>query len=388
MAIRVHGNHTTPDADVLALAGVAVGAPVTDALESTVKERLDSSGRFARVDVRRRYTSIADQNAVLLVIVVEERAGIAIDVPDPGPLRRLRASTMWQPVLNREDGYGFTYGVRLAFVDLLGERTRISTPFTWGGERRAAVELERRFEAGPLTRVIGSVGITRREHPALDIGDRRTEAAVRAERQLSSWAHVGATGAVADISFGGAPETLKRLGADIAVDTRRDPAVPRNAIHARFGVEHLWFDTATSATRFTTDLRGYVGLFGQAVLAVRGLQIHSSDSLPVFEQALLGGTASLRGFRLGHRFDDRLAAASVELRVPLSSPLKLGGFGLAAFADAGTVYGADEKLRDTRWDRGVGGGIFFQAPLFIFRVDVARGIGASTRAHVTLGVTM
>src|SRR5690606_3885088 len=112
--VRVHGNHTTPDADVLAIAGVAVGAPVTSDLVAEVTRRLDASGRFRRVDVRTRFASIADPSAILLVIVVDERAGIALDVPEPGPLRRLEASTMWLPVLRREDGYGFTYGVRFA----------------------------------------------------------------------------------------------------------------------------------------------------------------------------------------------------------------------------------------------------------------------------------
>ena len=30
--VRVHGNHTTPDADVLSLAGLSVGSPVTPGL--------------------------------------------------------------------------------------------------------------------------------------------------------------------------------------------------------------------------------------------------------------------------------------------------------------------------------------------------------------------
>ena len=93
-----------------------------------------------------------------------------------------------------EDGYGLTYGVRVSFVDVLGRRTRLSAPLSWGGERRAAVEIERRFERGPLTRVIGTGGITRREHPTLDIGDRRLGAGVRAERGVTSWLQVAGGG--------------------------------------------------------------------------------------------------------------------------------------------------------------------------------------------------
>ena len=146
-AVRVHGNHTTPDTDVLAIAAVAAGDTITPGIVGQVTRRLEQSGRFRRVDVRTRYASLSDTSAILLVIVVEERIGIAagVDMPVPGPLRRLGASTMWLPVLRHEDGYGFIYGARVAFVDLLGPKTRIGVPLTWGGERRASVEIERRL---------------------------------------------------------------------------------------------------------------------------------------------------------------------------------------------------------------------------------------------------
>ncbi len=177
---------------MLRLAGVETGQPFTADTLDRIRKALDDSGRFRSVDVRKRYASLSDMSAVLVVIVVEERAGIAIDVPEPGPMRRLRANTMWMPILRSDDGYGLTYGARVSLVDVLGRRTRLSAPFSWGGERRATVELERRFERGPLTRVIGTGGITRREHPTLDIGDRRTGVSVRAERAFASWLQVAA----------------------------------------------------------------------------------------------------------------------------------------------------------------------------------------------------
>ena len=92
--IRVRGNHTTPDAQVITLAGVYVGDAFTQEMLTTVKARLDKSGRFQSVDVLKRYESLSDPSAILLVIMVEELAGITIDDPEPGPLRRLRANTM------------------------------------------------------------------------------------------------------------------------------------------------------------------------------------------------------------------------------------------------------------------------------------------------------
>ena len=45
---------------------------------------------------------------------------------------------------------------------------------------------------------------------------------------------------------------------------------------------------------------------------------------------------------------------------------------------------ADERLADARWDRSVGAGAFIIAPMVSFRLDVAHGLDAGTRAHFTL----
>jgi outer membrane protein assembly factor BamA len=385
--VRVHGNHTTPDAEVLRLAVIEPGQAVTSESLEAVRRRLDDSGRFRSVDVRKRYASISDLSAILVVIVVEEEAGVSIDVPDPGPLRKLRANTMWLPILRSDDGYGFTYGARVTVVDVLGRRTRVSAPLTWGGERRAAVEVERRFERGPLTRVIGTAGVTRREHPALDVGDRRTGAGVRAERAFGPWLRVGGGATTADVRFGGVDEALRTLRADVAFDTRRDPTFPRNAVYVATGVERVWFDDSADTIRLTADARGFVGLFGQTVLALRAQHVRAADPLPAFEQVLLGGDATLRGFELGYRSGDRLLAGSMELRVPLSTPRRVSKLGVAVFADTGTVHGAREPLDGADWDTGVGAGVFVHLPLAALRLDVARGLGSGTRVHFSLGTT-
>jgi len=385
--VRVHGNHTTPDAEVVRLAGVTAGTPFGAETLDAMRNALDASGRFRRVEVRKRYASMSDPSAILIVIVVEERAGIAIDVPDPGPMRTLRAHTMWMPILRSEDGYGLTYGARLSLVDVLGRRTRLSAPLTWGGERRAALEIERRFERGPLTRAIGAFGISRREHPVSDIGDTRTGFSLRGERAVASWLQVAGAGGISDVAFGDVDERLKTFGGDVVLDTRRDPAFPRNAVYAAIGVERLLFDTSPDTTRLTADARGFLGLFGQTVLALRAQHVRASDPLPAFEQVLLGGDATLRGFPLGYRAGDRLVSGSAEIRIPLSTPRRLRRLGVAVFADTGTIYGARETLDSAVWDTGVGAGVFLQGPLVGLRLDVARGLGSATRVHFSLGAT-
>ncbi len=59
---------------------------------------------------------------------------------------------MFLPIINYTDGYGFTYGGLISAKDTLGMGERISVPLTWGGTRRAALEIDRPFKSGPLTR--------------------------------------------------------------------------------------------------------------------------------------------------------------------------------------------------------------------------------------------
>jgi hemolysin activation/secretion protein len=157
-------------------------------------------------------------------------------------------------------------------------------------------------------------------------------------------------------------------------------------VFVRAGVERLWFDESDAATRPRLDARLYAGLPGKSVFAVRAQFTGASRPLPPWEQALLGGADTVRGFDVGHRSGDCLAAGSLELRYPLTSPLHVAQLGIAVFADAGAVYAARTSIADARFDRGIGGGVFIAAPLLSWRLDVAHGLSAGTRAHVTFGL--
>src|SRR5688500_11063511 len=154
--VRVHGNHTTPDADVLAIAGLTVGDVITDETLRQAEDRLRGSGRFAGVELRKRYRSIDNPSDILVILLVDEHAATTDYDLTPGPLKKIRSAGMWLPILDYADGYGFTYGARVSFVDTLGPRSRISVPLTWGGRRRAALEAERAFSRGPFSRIEGS----------------------------------------------------------------------------------------------------------------------------------------------------------------------------------------------------------------------------------------
>ena len=384
--IRVHGNHTTPGADVLALSGLVVGEPATEVRLKEVEDTLRSTRRFAGVEVRRRFQSIEDPSAILVVIVVDEQDAVTPDNPVPSLLRRLGVASLWLPILYFEDGYGLTYGARLSFVDSLGPRTRISVPLSWGGERRAAFEVERTFSGDAPSSVSGALASYRRVNPYFETADTRLEARVRVERRFTPWLRAGAGARTARVDFGGRVERHEAGGFDLTLDTRLDPSFPRNAVHTKLGWEHMDFDAA-DADRWYGDLRGYLGVGGSRVLALRAQFSHAGAALPPSEQALLGGGDSLRGYRTGYRAGDSMAAASAEVRVPLSSPLSFGRIGVKGFIDAGTVWPSGARLADQKFDHGIGGGVYAGVAVFMIDVDVAWPESGGPRAHVGLGVT-
>jgi hypothetical protein len=159
---------------------------------------------------------------------------------------------MWLPILSHADGYGFTYGARVSFVGTLGTRSRLLVPLTWGGERRAALELERTLD-GPVSILRGTLSANRRVNQHFELPDLRLGARVDAERIVTDWLRVGAGARVERVEFGPAYNARHTAGGVHATfDTRIDPSFPRNAIHARLGWERIGFEVGDAA-RWMTD---------------------------------------------------------------------------------------------------------------------------------------
>jgi outer membrane protein assembly factor BamA len=384
--IRVQGNVATPDDEVKRLASIDVGAAFTPTTVEEVAARLRATHRFQRVDVLKRFASIADPSQIVLVIVVDEGAVKIETTGDPdAPTRVVKThgpQFLYFPILDAEDGYGVTYGVRMALADRVGAHSRISFPFSWGGEKQAGVELDKDFDHAPLSRLVAGASLSRRTNPLYDEDADRRRLWIRGERQLTRAVRAGVEGSWQHVSFAGTDDRLAQAGADVVFDTRVDPILPRNAVFARAAIARLDFASAGGMLQTQLDARGYIGLFGQTVLAVRAMRDGADGALPRYEQFLLGGIDNLRGFRAGTAAGDTLVAGSAELLVPLTSPLHIGRIGVSAFVDEGTVYDHGARFSDQTLMRGVGGSVWFSAAFVRLSVAVAHGIGASTRVHV------
>ena len=383
--VRIHGNYRTPDADVLQLAGITAGSPLGAGGIEAVAERLRKSGRFDAVEVRKRYRSLTEAEQVAVIIVVQERPGVEKGGVMPGPLKRFGNTIMAVPTFDYVDGYGVTAGGRLSFVNVFGKEGHVVLPLTVGSTRQAAVEIDKTLRSGPIRRVVGGVSEASRENPAYDTRDLRTEVWVEGSRPLGSVVSVDARAGWTDVSFGDVRDQFPSYGARLVIDTRVNPAFPRNAIYASAAWDALKPESGSTINRYTLDGRAYVGLVGSSVLALRVRSETADAALPIYERRLLGGFTSLRGFKAGSFTGDNLATASLEIRVPFHSPLRIGQTGITVFGDAGAAYDHGTRLRNADVDYGVGGGWYLRVPLVQFEIDLAYGIDRGTRVHVAAG---
>jgi outer membrane protein assembly factor BamA len=262
----------------------------------------------------------------------------------------------------------------------------VSFPLSWGGTRRAAVELERGLGGPARVSLGGGLGVWQQEHPHFDVDERRTEAWVGATLPIAGPVRVEPRLAWASVRFDQDTSDLFTAGADLVVDTRLNPALPRNAVNLRAGVESVRAGDADAYVRAHADLRGYVGLVGTSVLAVRGRVEHATAAQPPYLQPWLGGSGSVRGLAPGRFAGDRLVMASAELRVPLGSPLSVGTLGLVGFADVGAVGPRDQPFASMAFTPGAGAGVFLALPLVSLNLDLAHAFGHGTRLHVSTGV--
>ena len=394
-AIQVHGNTITPTEEVISASGLKEGALFSEAVRADAEARLRASRRFYEVDVLKRYASLSDLTRITVLIQIDD-GPVRIDPPVAGPagvpstgrvptaVRRGPLHVMFAPILTAEDGYGITYGARFAISGHRNTTRRVVVPLSWGGDKRAGAEVQKEFSRRFVPDLKAGALLQRRTHPFFESNADRRRIWARADWAVSRRVRAGSEVAWQRSTLGGERQEARSIGGDLVLDTRVDPLMPRNAIYARLVVERLQF--RRSAVRTGIDANGYLGLYRGMVLALRAVREDISRPAPAFYKSLLGGSSNLRGFRAGDSIGDTLAAGSVEVRIPVSSPLRVARFGTSVFIDVGSVYDKGQRLRDQKLKRGVGGGVWATAPLFRVSLMVARGLGSGTRVHFGAGL--
>jgi outer membrane protein assembly factor BamA len=371
--VRFHGNFTIPDAEMARLAGIPRGQPPPGTTAAGIRTRLEQSGRFQWVRVAKRYRSMSSTDRVILLVTVKEKEPV-------------KSKLMFLPILRFNDEYGFTYGGRFTFVDLLGAKERISFPLTWGGMRQAAAETHFDLNNPVLSSVYGGGGIHWRKNPFYRIGDLRREAYGGASRRLFDRLQFDFKGGVTSVDFGEWSDNFTTLGLDLVLDTRQNSLIPRDAVYAGVGWERLaLINREPRFNRFKFDVRGYKGLFGQSVLAAQVFYRSTDGRLPDYERPFLGGASTLRGHSPGKFIGDNILHSSIELRAPLSSPRAMYRAGVALFLDTGAVYDYGTALGNADFKYGGGLSLFLFIAGYGVKVDFASDFRSSFRIHFSTG---
>jgi outer membrane protein assembly factor BamA len=294
VVVRVHGNHTVPDEEVLTLAGLSVGQPFTPEDRAAIEKCLLESGKFASVEVRVRYRGLRESADVALVLLVREKP-------------TLESRFLAGPIFDLTDEYGLTLGGRLAFVDVGVEGGRIAFPLSWGGKRQLGAEGTLPLGRNGSARF--ALSRYREVHPHYDTADNRWTAGggYRIERGLLG---IDVSGKWSDVEFGTIDERFAELGGRASLDSRRDPTIPGDAFYVSFDWRRLFFLAASdrpAVDQSIVDLRGYKRLFGQVLLASQAYWAVADGTLPPYEQPFLGGGRTLRGHAPGEYAGDNAA---------------------------------------------------------------------------------
>ena len=150
----------SPEEEVLRLAELQVGSAVRRRYARALAENgCAPRGSFDNVEVLKRFASIADASKIIIVIIVDEgdgrdRTGTRAPAR-PASSGGAGRALMFLPILACEDGYGFSYGVRLRAAESCSARAAACRfPLTWGGDKRRGVRArEETSSAGRSTRV-------------------------------------------------------------------------------------------------------------------------------------------------------------------------------------------------------------------------------------------
>jgi outer membrane protein insertion porin family len=118
--------------------------------------------------------------------------------------------------------------------------------------------------------------------------------------------------------------------------------------------------------RYRLEINRYLQLFTPAhVLALRLWAQHVNGIAPYYEQSIIGGGWTARGFKASRFIDNAMTLASAEYRVIIYK--RLGG---VLFGDAGRVYPGLQDITFEDWKANVGAGLRYYVSGFAVRFDV------------------
>ena len=151
-------------------------------------------------------------------------------------------------------------------------------------------------------------------------------------------------------------------------DTRDSQIHPRKgiklALNADFAGKALGGDYNFS--RYRLEFSAYLSFWNRNhVLAARVWGQHIEGTAPYYEQSVIGGGDTGRGFKKDRFIDDAMCLVSLEYRCIITR--KLGGI---LFADTGRVYPGINYFDFSAWKTSTGWGLRYYLENFVVRFDM------------------
>ncbi len=167
------------------------------------------------------------------------------------------------------------------------------------------------------------------------------------------------------------PRKIRSITVAGVTETRDNKFNPKRGGYRSLSAEFAGFGGA-DFTKYSMDLRHYWPVKKKNVFAMRLLAGTVTSDAPYLEQFLIGGSESLRGYRLDRFAGSHMAILNTEYRFPLTKNL-LG----VLFVDAGDAWGgeiaADPYVggdEDFSIHTGYGVGIRVKTPIGPIRLDL------------------
>ena len=117
---------------------------------------------------------------------------------------------------------------------------------------------------------------------------------------------------------------------------------------------------------YQLEICHYRNLFSpEHILAFRQLINHVDGSAPYFEQSIIGGTWTARGYKADRFIDKTMTLTSMEYRFRVYKWI-----GAVLFGDSGRVYRSFKKISLQDWHNSWGAGLRFYPGAFVVRFDI------------------
>ncbi len=178
---------------------------------------------------------------------------------------------------------------------------------------------------------------------------------------------------------------ISGIGLSVTYDTRNNAFAPDKGMMLQFYFDKFApvFGSTYSTTNYVLDLRRFIRVYKDQVLALQVLGNFNVGQVPLRSLAYLGGANTMRGYYAGRYRDKNAGVLQAEYRVQLF--WRLGAVGFADIGNVGDQF-SDVNLRHFKYSYGGGLRVALnRTEKLNLRLDYGLAKGGSNGFYLQLG---